>query len=127
MFTDLLESDFLHLKEIKDNSDWVVQSYVTKAPSNTAYGKNASIANVETSPIAKRHQYSGPGIHGPDPGLQLYVRPVAPGGSVPIAEVVSKRTDMMHGSFRISMKFGGTDGTCASMFFVSTFRTMLHQ
>ena len=119
MFTDLLESDFLHLQNIKKDTDWVVQSYVTQAPNGNSYGKNASIANVETNPIAKPHQYSGPGIKGPDPGLQLYVRPAGPpGGSVPISEVVTSRTDMMYGSFRIAMKYGSVPGTCGSMFFV---------
>lgn len=31
VFTDLIESDFLHLGDVHDNTDWIIQSYNVSA------------------------------------------------------------------------------------------------
>ncbi|KAI9698659.1 MAG: hypothetical protein M1836_003769 [Candelina mexicana] len=119
LFTDLIESDFLHIDNIKADTDWQLQAYnVSAADSRGPYGKLAEVDNVVSNPLKNKKSFSGASTLGGDPGLQLIVRGGKPSnGLIPIAEVASVRGDMMFGSFRISMKLTNQSGTCGAFFF----------
>ena len=52
LYTDLLESDFLHLPNITLDTDWQPQNYtVSAADARGPYGKNASLSNVVSNPL----------------------------------------------------------------------------
>lgn len=75
LYTDLIETDFLHLQNITTDTDWDPQEY--KVPADEArgpYGKNAQLTNVVANPTKNQYDWSGPGINGADAGLQLIVR-----------------------------------------------------
>ena len=120
LYTDLLETDFLHLANTTSDTDWQPQDYtVTAELSRGPYGKNASVANVVANPLKSQYDWAGNGVNGGDAGLQLFVRGGVPqDGLIPIAEVVTTRTDMFYGSFRAGMKTTGTPGTCGAFFWV---------
>lgn len=120
-FTDLLESDFLHLRNITLDSDWIPQNYtVTSHDSRGMYGKNASLDNVVANPLNSTYDWTGQGVLGGDPGLQLYVRGGIPAnGLVPISEIATAGVDMLYGSFRAAIKLSSTPGTCAAFFWAS--------
>ncbi|KAI4213126.1 MAG: hypothetical protein LQ351_004280 [Letrouitia transgressa] len=64
------------------------------------------IENIVSNPINGR---------GGDPGVQLHVKPAA-NGVVPISEMVTKRTDMLYGSYRAAFKYTKVAGTCGGFF-----------
>ncbi|KAI9870286.1 MAG: hypothetical protein M1830_004440, partial [Pleopsidium flavum] len=121
-FTDLLETDFLHLQNITLDSDWVPQNYtVNSLAARGAYGKNASLDNVVANPLNSTYEWTGRGVSGGNPGLQLYVRGGVPkDGLIPMGEVATARVDMLYGSFRAAIKLSDTPGTCAAFFWVCT-------
>ncbi|KZF26522.1 glycoside hydrolase family 16 protein [Xylona heveae TC161] len=125
VFTELLESDFLHVQNITLDTDWVPQQYnITAEAARGPYGEARQLMNVIENPIKDDYSYSGPTVSGGDPGLRLYVRKFEPeqaadGQSerlVGTAEVASQRDDILYGSFRIAMKLSGTPGTCGAFF-----------
>ncbi|KAI9816885.1 MAG: hypothetical protein M1827_001530 [Pycnora praestabilis] len=118
IYTDLLESDFLHLQNITWDTDWVPQAYnVSAADARGPYGKLAELSNVIANPIKDNYSYTGDGTLGGDPGLQLYVRGGNPSsGLVPMAEIATKREDMFYGSYRVAMKLTSISGTCGAFF-----------
>ncbi|MCJ1305849.1 hypothetical protein MMC08_008666 [Hypocenomyce scalaris] len=120
LYTDLLETDFLHLPNITLDTDWEPQNYtVSPAAARGPYGKNATIGNVIANPLQNNNSWAGEGVLGGDPGLQLWVRGGTPAnGLIPMAEVASAREDMLYGSFRAAMKLTGTSGTCGAFFWV---------
>ena len=129
VYTEVLESDFFHLKDITKNTDWITNVYTTNPDAANPYGQNASAANLIDNYIPTNYAYSGPGVLGGDPGLQLYVRGGVPtDGHVPTSETVSSRTDMLYGSFRAAMKLTPQPGTCSSFFWVrvTSSRHLLH-
>ncbi|KAI9718450.1 MAG: hypothetical protein M1812_004171 [Candelaria pacifica] len=91
VFTDLIESNFLHIDDIKADTDWQRQAYnVSAADSRGPYGKLAEVDNVVSNPLKDKNGFSGASTLGGDPGLQLFVRGGKPSnGLVPIAEVAS--------------------------------------
>ncbi|KAF2165045.1 glycoside hydrolase family 16 protein [Zasmidium cellare ATCC 36951] len=124
LFTEFFESDFLHAHDLKDDDDdtWIPQAYnVTPGDGRGTYGKASLVENVVTNPIESVYDWSGPGVNGEDPGLQLWVRKdlvdVDGGKAVPMAEIVSARDDILYGSFRIGMKTTAVAGTCGAFFF----------
>ena len=125
IFTEALESDFLHTTNLSTDNIWIPQAYnVTPAASRGPYGKASQIENALTNPILDPYTWTGEGTHGGDPGLQLWVRhSLIPSPSnasemmVPMSEIVSSRTDILYGSFRIGMKLPATLGTCSAFFF----------
>lgn len=120
LYTDLLETDFLHLANITKDTDWQPQNY-TVQPENARgpYGKNASLTNVITNPLKNPYDWAGDGVNGGDAGLQLIVRGGVPtNGLVPMAEVATARADLLFGTFRVGMKITGTKGTCGAFFWV---------
>lgn len=120
LYTDLLETDFLHLANITSDADWQPQDYtVTPKLARGPYGKNASVSNVVANPLKSQYDWAGDGVNGGDAGLQLFVRGGVPQDElIPIAEVATARTDMLYGSFRAGMKATGTPGTCGAFFWV---------
>jgi hypothetical protein len=122
VFTDLLESDFIHLADISLDTDWSRQGYnVSATASRGQYGESFQTDNVMSNPLADNFSYTGPSQHGGDAGLQLYVQGGIPSdGFVPVAQINSVREDMLWGSYRASIKLTDVPGTCAAFFWVST-------
>lgn len=120
VFTELLESDFLHLANISLDTDWTRQGFnITPAVSRGPYGESLQISNVISNPLSNNFSYSGPSQLGGDAGLQLYVMGGIPNdGLVPVAEVDSVREDMQWGSYRAAMKLTLIPGTCGAFFWV---------
>ncbi|KAF8421029.1 glycoside hydrolase family 16 protein [Tirmania nivea] len=116
-FTELLESDFTTLKDIKADKDWVLQEWkIDKDASQGPYGRMAVPGNAISNP-AKDLAVSDEGVLGGEAGLELYVRRLQPGDQyVSVAEADSYRTDMMYGSFRAGIKTTGISGTCGAFF-----------
>ncbi|CAD0106271.1 unnamed protein product [Aureobasidium uvarum] len=134
LFTDLLETDFLHLYNLPDSIDipaseavgWAVQAYnVTLSAARGPYGKAAEIDNVVLNPLPSRKAWGGDGQLGGAPGLQVWVRSqqdlLGPAGDQMIrsGEIDSLRRDMRYGSFRVGMRMSNVSGTCAAFFWVS--------
>jgi hypothetical protein len=122
LFTDIVESDFLHIKNVSLDTDWKRQNFSETAEAGRGpYGMNFSIQNVQSNPILDANNWTGPGIFGGDPGLQLIVGGGIPSnGYVQVAEVDSSREDMRWGSYRTAMKLTLIPGTCSAFFWVST-------
>lgn len=113
IFTDLIETDFTKVKDIRNNTDWVRQEFnKTNKSARGPLGEKfmpTNIASVhEGSSSAKR-----------DAGLQLLVESSTKDGLVPVAEIDSSRHDLSYGSFRAVMKIPNVAGTCAAFFWVS--------
>jgi hypothetical protein len=121
VFTDLLESDFLHLANISLDTDWRRQGFnITPAVARGPYGESLQISQTISNPLVNKFSYTGPGQLGGDAGLQLFVHGGIPtDGLVPVAEVNSVREDMLWGSYRAAMKLTITPGTCGAFFWVS--------
>lgn len=120
LFTDVIESDFLHIKNVSLDTDWRRQNFsVTPEAGRGPYGMNFSIQNVQSNPILDANNWTGPGIFGGDPGLQLSVSGGIPSnGYVQVAEIDSSREDLLWGSYRTAMKLTLTPGTCSAFFWV---------
>ncbi|KAL8830070.1 MAG: hypothetical protein Q9191_001642 [Dirinaria sp. TL-2023a] len=119
LYTDLIETDFLHLKNITSDTDWQPQEYqVSPALARGPFGKNAQITNVVANPLKSQYDWAGDGVNGGDAGIQLFVRGGNPGqgGLIPMAEMVTTREDILYGSFRAGMKITATNGTCGAFF-----------
>lgn len=88
---------------------------------NGPYGMAKLSNNLVPNYIDNHYDWAGPGVVGPDPGLQLWVRStlIQNGGHrlVPCAEIVSERDDILYGSFRIAMKTTANNGTCSAFFY----------
>ncbi|KAK4694926.1 hypothetical protein P7C71_g2735, partial [Lecanoromycetidae sp. Uapishka_2] len=106
LYTDLIETDFLHLADIFTDTDWQPQNYtVTPALARGPYGKNASLSNVVTNPLKSKYDWAGDGVNGSDAGLQLFVRGGIPqNGLIPMAELATARGDLLYGTYRVGMK-----------------------
>lgn len=133
----MFETDFLHLYDMPNSSTvstnpskgvgWQPQVYnVSAQAARGPYGKAAMLNNVVPNPIADHTKWSGPGIKGADPGLQIWARhapTLAPSryaqqNMIGMGEIVTSRTDFFYGSFRVGMKTTGLNGTCGSFFWV---------
>ncbi|KAH7053202.1 glycoside hydrolase family 16 protein [Macrophomina phaseolina] len=117
VWTDLLETDFLHLDSLK-GVGWLPQVYnTTPANEQSKYGKMASRDNVIPNPLKHSQDWAGESVNGGDPGLQLVVRSQTVDEMVTFGEVATRtRADMLYGSFRIAMKVTTVPGTCAAFF-----------
>lgn len=105
IFTDLLESDFLHTYEFSSlvarDMGWLMQEY-NQTNSSGPFGMAKRAENVAVNPIERLWDWGGRGMNGGDPGLQLWVKgEVVEGdegvGYVPTAEIVSERDDILYG------------------------------
>ncbi|KAL8995450.1 MAG: hypothetical protein Q9188_006810 [Gyalolechia gomerana] len=118
LFTDLTESDFLHIKNINE-SGWIPQTYtVDPELSRGPYGKDASPDQIVLNPLKSRYDWTGDGIKGGDAGAQILVRGGDPGegGMIRMGELDTNRTDILYGSFRAGIKLTGLPGTCGAFF-----------
>ena len=107
VFTDLIESDFTHARDISDNTDWRRQGFnMSSERARGDFGEMFVVDNVGSS-------------GGTEKGLQLIVQGQKVDDMVPVAEVDSERADVLWGTFRASLKLTSTPGTCAAFFWVS--------
>ncbi|KAJ5893742.1 glycoside hydrolase family 16 protein [Penicillium taxi] len=118
VFTDLIESDFLTIQDIKRDTDWEIQRYwVGYDPNNGYYGENFTAQNVVSNPLKDNYTLAGPSQLGGDAGLQLWVSGGTPSdGLVLNGEVKTARDDIKYGSFRVGMKLTPINGTCSAFF-----------
>ncbi|KAK0645960.1 concanavalin A-like lectin/glucanase domain-containing protein [Cercophora newfieldiana] len=112
-FTDLLESNFQRMRtiHINDNTDWRRQEYnLTAEKSRGPFGKMMDVDNVELVP--------DPEYEPQKRALKLVVSSslYVVEGMIPDAEIASERTDIMYGSFSVSMKVTDVPGTCSAFF-----------
>ncbi|GAB7339221.1 hypothetical protein MBLNU457_5879t1 [Dothideomycetes sp. NU457] len=131
LFTEAFETDFLHLRDLANESTvsddpkkatgWVPQAYnTTPSDARGEYGKSMMLSNLVTNPVPNMSTWGG---QGSDPGLQLWVRqelvPLSGTTSEMVsgAEIASTRDDMLYGSFRVGAKFSSVNGTCGAFFF----------
>ncbi len=119
VFTDMVETDFLHLTNITDAIDWQVQEYnVTRKNARGPFGKLAAPENVVANPLQDQYSWNGSSVLGGDPGMQMWVRGVPVEGMVGMGEIAALRDDMLYGTFRVGMKLTGVRGTCGAFFWV---------
>ncbi|GKT43741.1 beta-glucanase [Colletotrichum spaethianum] len=114
-FTDLIETDFTKVMDIKNNTDWVRQEF-NKTNSNA---RGPLGEKFQTTNIAAVHEGSssyGLSSTKTAAGLQLLVESSTIDGLVPGAEIDSARNDVHYGSFRAMMKVPDVAGTCAAFF-----------
>ena len=118
IFTDLLETDFLHSANLT-GAGWIPQQYnVTSKAARGPYGKQFMVSNVVANPLKDKYSWTGNSTNGGDAGLQLWVRANDSDGLVGSAEVAAQRTDSLYGSFRIGVKMSDDSGTCGAFFWV---------
>ncbi|CAL8584759.1 hypothetical protein XPA_010345 [Xanthoria parietina] len=121
VFTDVLESDFLHLKDINAQQDWKRQVWDIPAVGTAPWGRNMTLENVILNPLPG--DVGTEGVNGRDPGLELRVSAGEPRrGAVKSGEVATARRDMFYGSFRAGIKYTGQHGTCGAFFFYQSDR-----
>lgn len=118
LYTDLLETDFLHTENINE-TEWMTQVYTVDSDiARGPFGKDAGPKQVVANPLESRYDWAGDGINGGDAGLQVIVSNPGKGGMVPMGETATNRTDMLYGSFRAAIKLTGEKGTCGAFFWV---------
>ena len=102
LFTDILETDFLHIYNMTDNPCWQPQTYnVAVAADQGYYGKLATPQNVIPNPYPAPSEWGGTvGGSGANPGLGMWVSSSLVDGMVPIAEIATTRGDLLYGSYR---------------------------
>ncbi|KAL8993808.1 MAG: hypothetical protein Q9169_006064 [Polycauliona sp. 2 TL-2023] len=116
IYTDVLESDFLHLKDFNSQNDWARQVWDIPAVGTAGWGRNHTLENVITNPLPG--DVGTRGVNGGDPGLELRVTAGEPkGGAVKSGEIATIRRDMLYGSFRAGLKYTPESGTCGAFFF----------
>lgn len=133
VFTEVLETDFTRQRDWGYDYDWIAQNWTVNGDKSIEdirkdgiYGWESNPKNFINNPIMKG---TTKGANGTDPGVQLWVNP--PNDLRPTivrgAEIVSNRTDMIHGSFRSAMKLTSVNGTCGAFFwFVHDFNNDSH-
>lgn len=125
LLTEAVETDFLHIGNAGKLDLWLPQEYKqTPQAANGPLGRSFDVKNVAANPLRDAQSWAGPGVHGGDPGLQLWVNStLTPGDSsssgsmIHSAEIVMQRGDLLYGSFRIGMKTTAVNGTCGAFFF----------
>lgn len=123
VFTELLETDFLHLQEDafdwdkRNATGWSYQVYnMTAQDARGPYGKTVESRNVVLNPMKSIWDWAGPTVHGGDGGMQVWVRSDVQNGEIPGGEVTSLGADMVYGSYRVGVKWTATPGTCGAFF-----------
>ncbi|KAI1457078.1 glycoside hydrolase family 16 protein [Annulohypoxylon moriforme] len=122
LFTDILESDFVHL-DITDGSqkygeygwarqDFNMSSEVARGP----YGESYTPQNVISNNIANEQVFEGSGTKGGDAGLNLVVKSEIQNGMVTGADVSTTDVHYFHGTFRAGIKVTDIPGTCSAFF-----------
>ncbi|PMD41414.1 glycoside hydrolase family 16 protein [Hyaloscypha variabilis F] len=118
VFTDLIETDAFHIKNIHDDTDWSIQNYnVSASSARGPYGMNFTGLNAVSNPIMNSSNWVGPPVSNGDPGIQLSVGGGVPGnGFVQVAQINSVRKDLLWGTFRALIKATPVPGTCTAFF-----------
>lgn len=110
LFTDAIETDFTTLKGLlngKSETEWAPQNYTVPSPaSNGPWGKNASLQNVEVNTEGASLLVRGSEDSKPE------------GGLVGMAELATRRDDILYGSLRAGIGFAEEEGTCGAFFWV---------
>jgi hypothetical protein len=112
VYTDLQETDFTTVKNLLGpSSGWQLQEYTIPAhpEDDKPFARETSRDNIILT----------------NDGVQLVVRP-AKDGVISGSELVTPRTDIRYGSFRVGMKGSSVGGTCAAFFWVSVLEHVLH-
>ena len=120
VFTDLLESDFVHVGKVNEDAGWLPQEFnVTAHTARGVFGQSFVVDNVVTNPINDRKSWSGPGRSGGDAGLHFVVENAPNDDMVRGAEIATDRLDLSYGSYRAGIKITNVPGTCSAFFWVS--------
>ncbi|KAI1144578.1 glycoside hydrolase family 16 protein [Hypoxylon sp. FL0543] len=122
LFTDLLESDFIHLDITDDVQSygeygWAPQEFnMSSEVARGPYGESYTPQNVISNNIADPQVFAGPGSKGGDAGLNLVVKSEIREGMVTSADVSTTNSNYYHGTFRAGIKVTDIPGTCAAFF-----------
>lgn len=117
LYTDLIETNFLYVQNITQNTDWRIQTYASR--SQRPLGRNTTRENVIANPLVDNSTHHGPGVLGGPAGLQLWVRGGPPiNNYVPSAEIATRRKDLLYGSIRVAARLTPMNGTCSGMYTV---------
>ncbi|KAI0603495.1 glycoside hydrolase family 16 protein [Biscogniauxia sp. FL1348] len=122
LFTDLLESDFIHL-DVTDSTNeygqygWAPQVYnVSAAAARGTYGQAFVGANVVSNNIADDNVFTGEGSNGGDAGLRLTVQSEVVDNMVTSSEISTTGLNYFYGTFRAGIKVTDVEGTCSAFF-----------
>ncbi|KAH9883570.1 glycoside hydrolase family 16 protein [Xylariomycetidae sp. FL2044] len=121
IFTDLFESDFVHI-DVADKGGygqhgWAVQEF--DMPSDVArgpFGESFRSGNALASTLRDGKVFEGVGSRGGDAGLQLVVAGDVEDGMVAGAQLATTELHYHHGTFRVGMKVTDVAGTCSAFF-----------
>lgn len=115
VFTDLLESDFIHVNYVGSESqekEWAAQEYnMTAVAAARPFGESFVVRNAASNKISNRNVWIGEGSNGGDAGLQLIVNSQIVGGMVQNSEIASTSLDYFYGTFRVGLKVTAVPGT----------------
>ncbi|OTB04957.1 glycoside hydrolase family 16 protein [Hypoxylon sp. CI-4A] len=122
VFTDLFESDFIHLN-IVEKADgeggygWAPQEFnMSNEVARGPFGESYTPQNVISNIITDQQVFGGPGTSGGDAGLNLVVASEIRNGMVTSADVSTTSTNYYHGTFRAGIKVTDVPGTCSAFF-----------
>lgn len=114
IFSEVVETDFTRLEDAARSKSWKRLEYTrTGRSARGPLGEKYMPENAFTVTAGDADD-SSTAI-----GLRLRVNGTVDDGMVSSAEVDSVREDVMHGTFRASMKLPRVPGTCAAFFWVS--------
>ncbi|KAI0526626.1 glycoside hydrolase, family 16 [Xylaria bambusicola] len=122
VFTDLHETDFIHIDITGDGKGdashgWAPQGYnISSQVSRGPFGESFAVRNVMSNTIKNPKIFDGPGTLGLDAGLLLLVRNVMQDDRVPVSEVSTTGLDYFYGTFRAGIKTTDVPGTCSAFF-----------
>ncbi|KAJ8120262.1 hypothetical protein ONZ43_g2986 [Nemania bipapillata] len=122
VFTDLLETDFIHV-DVTGNGEggashgWAPQGYnISSQASRGPFGESFAVRNVMSNINKDPKLFSGRGTLGLDAGLLLVVRDVLQEDRVPVAEISTTDLHYFYGTFRAGIKITDVPGTCSAFF-----------
>ncbi|KAI8634651.1 glycoside hydrolase, family 16 [Xylariaceae sp. FL1651] len=122
VFTDLLETDFIHLDVTGDGKGeashgWAPQGYnISGQAARGPFGESYIVENVMSNTIKDPKIFEGRGSLGSDAGLLLVVRNVMQEDRVPVAEISTTGLHYFYGTFRAGIKTTDVPGTCSAFF-----------
>ncbi|RWA08021.1 hypothetical protein EKO27_g7078 [Xylaria grammica] len=122
VFTDLHETDFIHVDVTGDGKGgashgWAPQGYnISSQASRGPFGESFAVRNVMSNTIKSPNTFDGPGTLGLDAGLLLLVRNVKEEDRVSVAEISTTGLDYFYGTFRAGIKTTDAPGTCSAFF-----------